>query len=126
MADPLQKPTLWQQLTDVGRSIIDLGRNLQGKDPLYPPDDTDDPQLPLMLSAPAAHGENAQLLTQHTPGWQIPHPSHLPVPTYAPAMTAFGIVFIALGAVTQWPLSVIGAFIFFLAIGKWIGELLHD
>ena len=45
---------------------------------------------------------------------------------YAPSMTAFGIVFIALGAVTKWPLSVIGAVIFVFAIAKWIGELLHD
>jgi hypothetical protein len=39
-------------------------------------------------------------------------------------MIAFGIVFIALGAVTVWPLSIVGAFIFVFALAKWIGELL--
>ena len=41
-------------------------------------------------------------------------------------MTAFGIVFVALGAVTVWPLSIVGALIFVAGIAKWIGELLHD
>ncbi len=75
---------------------------------------------------PAKNFEDAQLLTQHTRGWNIPSPSRLAAPSYAPAMTAFGIVFIAVGAVTKWPLSVIGAVIFVAAIAKWIGELLHD
>ncbi len=56
----------------------------------------------------------------------MPGPARLAAPSYAPAMTSFGIVFIALGAVTKWPLSVIGAIIFVLAIAMWIGELLHD
>ena len=127
MAEPPQKATLWQQLVGLGRSVAEFGRILEGK-AVSSSSNNDLPpelQLPLMLPAPAKHAENAQLLTQHTPGWHIPHPTHLPVPTYAPAMTAFGIVFIALGAVTVWPLSVIGAVIFFLAIAKWIGELLH-
>ena len=128
MAEPDQKSTLWQQFVAIGRSLAGLGRAREGKDLSSPSNDDLPPefQLPLMLPAPARHAENPQLLTQHTPGWHIPNPTHLPVPTYAPAMTAFGIVFIALGAVTMWPLSVIGAVIFFLAIGKWIGELLHD
>lgn len=128
MADPSQKPSLWQQLAGLGRSLVDLGRILEGKNLSSPSNDALPPelQLPLMLPAPTAHAENPQLLTQHTPGWHVPHPFHLPVPTYAPAMTAFGIVFIALGAVTIWPLSVVGAVIFILAIAKWIGELLHD
>jgi hypothetical protein len=84
------------------------------------------PVAPLALPTPAAHFESAQLLTQHTPGWHRPNPATLAAPSYAPSMTAFGIVFIALGAVTKWPLSVIGALIFVLALAKWIGELLHD
>ncbi len=70
--------------------------------------------------------DSSKPLGEHTPGWHTPHPSKLAVPSYAPAMTAFGIVFIALGAVTMWPVSVIGAAILVLAIAKWIGELLHD
>lgn len=126
MADPSPKPTLWQQLTGIGRSLVDLGRALEGKAASIPADSNPELDLPLMLPAPPRHAENAQLLTQRTPGWHVPHPSHLPVPTYAPAMTAFGIVFIALGAVTVWPVSLIGAVIFFAAIAKWIGELLYD
>ena len=64
-------------------------------------------------------------LSTHRAGTSLILPACL-YPTYAPAMTAFGIVLIALGAVTVWPLSVIGAVIFVLAIAKWIGELLHD
>ena len=133
-----QRSSLFSALKSLGRSMVDLGRAFEGRDPLpWLTEHTDlsaasgveapqEPALPLALPAPEAHFEDAQLLTQHTPGWHIPHPTRLPVPTYAPAMTAFGIVFIALGAVTVWPLSVIGAVIFVLAIAKWIGELLHD
>lgn len=73
-----------------------------------------------------AHTAAGSLLLQHQPGWNAPHLRKLAAPTYAPAMTAFGIVFIALGAVTMWIVSVIGVLIFALAMTKWIGELLHD
>lgn len=128
MGDPLKRPSLWRQLLALGGSLAHLGRILESRNLSSPSNDASPPelQLPLMLPAPTDHAENAQLLTQHTPGWNIPHPTHLPEPTYVPPMTAFGIVFIALGAVTRWPLSVVGAVIFFLAIRKWIGELLHD
>lgn len=90
------------------------------------------PELPIVLAseppalpAPEPHFENAQLLDDHTPGWhKLPH-AVLAVPTWAPAMVAFGLVFLALGVVTMWPLSVIGAIIFVLAITKWMRELLH-
>lgn len=127
MADPSSRPTLWQQFASIARSLVELGRALEGKAASIPADSADpELEVPLMLPAPSRHDENPQLLTQHTPGWHVPHPSHLPVPTYAPSMTAFGIVFIALGGVTVWPISVIGAVIFVLAIAKWIAELLHD
>jgi hypothetical protein len=120
--------SLFSDLVKLGRSIADLVRTVKqhvaGKGNV----DTGpaEPVLPLALPTAAAHFESAQLLTQHTPGWHKPNPASLAAPSYAPAMTAFGVVFIALGAVTKWPLSVIGAFIFFLALAKWIGELLHD
>ena len=78
------------------------------------------------LADPTTNFESAQQPTEHTAGWHKPRPHALAAPSYAPAMTSFGLVFLALGAVTMWPLSVIGAIIFFLAIAKWIGELLHD
>ena len=131
------RQSLFASLKALARSLVDLGRAFQGRSPLPGPIESLDatgsdtkivrtPELPLALPEPQLHFEDAQLLTQHTPGWHVPHPTRLPVPTYAPAMTAFGIVFIALGAVTVWPLSAVGALIFVLAIAKWIGELLHD
>jgi len=130
MADAGPKtPSLFSELVKLGKSIADLVRTVrtaahggaaaEDNGPAEPP-----PQLSLPM--PAEHFEAAQLLTQHTRGWHRPNPPTLAAPSYAPSMTAFGIVFIALGAVTKWPLSVIGAVIFVFAIAKWIGELLHD
>jgi hypothetical protein len=114
-------------LVALGRSVVSLGEAFRGKRPddvPYPAEEFRD--LPLALPSGKPHFENAQLLTEHIDGWHKPHPHALAAPSYAPAMTAFGLVFLALGVVTMWPLSVIGAIIFFLAIAKWIGELLHD
>jgi hypothetical protein len=131
MGSPNHKRGVLASMLAVAHSMRNLGRAFKGEEPIIYPDDIEpapmpEPELPAMLAAPQPRAEDAQLLTQRTPGWHVPHPSRLPVPTYAPVMTAFGIVFIALGAVTVWPLSVIGAVIFVLAIAKWIGELLHD
>jgi hypothetical protein len=129
MADQdLKKPDFFASIAALGRSLSDLGRAFKGNGPLPPAQETvsNEPEHILSLPIAAEHSEAAQLLTQHTPGWHVPHPSRLPVPTYSPVMTAFGIVFIALGAVTVWPLSLVGAVIFVIAIAKWIGELLHD
>ena len=133
MADRNTSETgFFASLPKLGRSLVDLGRAFEGKSPVSvtnlpaQAESELDAGMPLALPAPEQHSEGAQLLTQHTPGWHIPHPTRLPVPTYAPVMTAFGIVFIALGAVTVWPLSIVGALIFVAGIAKWIGELLHD
>jgi hypothetical protein len=83
-------------------------------------------EIQMLLPPAAPHEEAAQVLQQRTPGWNVPRPERLPKPTYAPAMAAFGIVLLALGVVTRWPISVVGGIIFFIAIAKWIGELLHD
>lgn len=53
------------------------------------------------------------------------HPS-LPRPTYWPAALAFGITLIAWGFVTTFYISLAGVIMLFLAIGGWIGELLHE
>ena len=130
--DQLKKPTFATLFKRLVHSVAELAHVLEGKGTDGgggPADDTFEPQEPSaqhLLQAPTPHSEAAQLLTQATPGWHKPQPSALAGPSYAPAMTAFGIVFLALGAVTVWPLSVVGAFIFLLAIAKWIGELLHD
>ena len=124
MADETQNKSLFVELRSLARAIVELVRAVR---PAVSNDARgEEAPLPLMLPPPEKNFEGAQLLTQNTPGWHVPRPASLAAPTYAPAMTAFAIVFIALGAVTKWPLSVIGALIFVGAIAKWIGELLHD
>lgn len=57
-----------------------------------------------------------------------PPPAHpaLPRPSYWPAALAFGITLLAWGFVTTFYISVVGILMIFLAIGGWIGELLHE
>ncbi len=124
--EPATPQSFFRALAGLGRSLADLAQAVRGEASVDTSPHENGPPPQLALPTPQPHREDVQLLTQHTPGWHFPHPSHLAVPSYAPAMTAFGIVFIALGAVTMWPLSLIGAAIFVLAIAKWIGELLHD
>jgi hypothetical protein len=114
-------------LAALGRSLLGLGKAFTGEGPQTAAVELPDTaQEPLQLSSGTPNFESGQLLTEHTEGWHKPHPHALAAPSYAPAMTAFGLVFLALGVVTMWPLSVLGAIIFFLAIAQWIGELLHD
>jgi hypothetical protein len=128
MADlPSKSSSLSASIVQFGRALRDLIRVFEGEPRLYVADaQLPRDEVPTQLALPhgEAHSEAAQLLTQHTPGWHVPGPSTLPAPTYAPATTAFGIIFIALGAVTVWPLSVIGALIFVLGLSIWIGDLL--
>ncbi len=123
--------SLFSSLAKLGSSVADLVRTVRHDlhphdNPTLEHDAIEEPAAQLALPVAEPNFEAAQLLTQQTPGWHVPRPSALAAPSYAPAMTAFGIVFIALGAVTKWPLSMIGGIIFVLAIAKWIGELLHD
>lgn len=68
-----------------------------------------------------------QPYVDHT-GTGSPPPSHplLPRPTYWPAVLAFGITLLAFGFVTTFYISLVGVLVIFLAIGGWIGELLHE
>ncbi len=59
-------------------------------------------------------------------GWNVPQPEKLPKPTYWPAAMALGITFGVFGIVTSWAFTVVGVGLFALALGKWIGELVHD
>lgn len=124
MSDKMaQQPTFASELGELGRNLEDLVEALA---PPLSPGAQALLEAPAMLALPPAdeHTVNAQVLKEHTPGWHVPHPSKLPAPSYAPAVTAFGIVFLALGAVTMWPLSVIGAAIILLGLATWIGDLL--
>lgn len=53
------------------------------------------------------------------------HPT-LPPPTYWPAALAFAITLIAWSFVTSSLIFFVGLLFLFLAIGGWIGDLLHE
>lgn len=57
------------------------------------------------------------------PGWNEPAPDRLPVPTFAPAVMAMGIVTFAMGIVTTWYVCVVGAMTFAVAAWRWVGQL---
>ena len=63
---------------------------------------------------------------RHQSGWTDAKPERLPKATYAPAMMAFGIVFLALGLITRWYLSAVGGCAFAISVWLWVGELRND
>jgi hypothetical protein len=67
--------------------------------------------------------EHQSLETRPLTGWSIPMPERLPVPTYAPAVMAFGIVIFAMGLATAWYICLIGSAVFAVAAWRWTGEL---
>jgi hypothetical protein len=56
-------------------------------------------------------------------GWSRPRPGKLPVPTFAPAIMAFGIILFAMGLATTWYVCVVGSVVFAIAAWRWVGEL---
>ena len=56
-------------------------------------------------------------------GWSKPAPDRLPVPTFAPAVMACGIVIFAMGLATVWYVCVAGSIVFAVAAWRWTGEL---
>lgn len=60
------------------------------------------------------------------PGWNAPRPAQLPKPTYNPVIFAAGIIFLALGILTNYPVLVAGALLFVIGLARWIGELKTD
>jgi hypothetical protein len=56
-------------------------------------------------------------------GWSLPEPQRLPIPTFAPAVMAFGIVVFAMGLATVWYVCAAGSLVFALAAWRWVGEL---
>jgi hypothetical protein len=128
MVDRASKaPSLFSSVSHLGRAVRDLFRTIKDKESSLATNAEahhEEVETSLASRQNEPNSEVEELLPQPKPGWHVPVPSTLPVPTYAPVMIAFGIVFIALGAVTVWPLSIVGAFIFVFALAKWIGELL--
>jgi hypothetical protein len=67
--------------------------------------------------------EHQALDDKRLAGWSRPRPDTLPVPTFAPAIMAFGIVMFAMGLATTWYVCLIGSVIFAIAAWRWTGEL---
>ncbi|HTU43996.1 MAG TPA: hypothetical protein VMF91_02980 [Bryobacteraceae bacterium] len=57
------------------------------------------------------------------PGWSEPKPDRLPIPTFAPAVMALGVVIFAMGLATVWYVCVVGSLVFAVAAWRWGGEL---
>ena len=66
------------------------------------------------------------LTSKLLPGWHLPAPEGLPVPTFAPAIMAMGIVFFVMGIVTTWYVCVAGIIVFAVATWLWVAELQGD
>lgn len=77
----------------------------------------------IAISAPGAILNTQALESELLPGWSTPRPDRLPVPTFAPAIMAMGIVLFAMGLVTTWYVCAVGAMIFAVATWRWVGEL---
>jgi FtsZ-interacting cell division protein ZipA len=56
-------------------------------------------------------------------GWNKPMPDQLPVPTFTPAIMAFGIVLFAMGLATVWYVCLVGSLVFAVAARRWVGVL---
>ena len=87
---------------------------------------TDPESLKSQAAEPATVEEvlrNQNLESRTLEGWSEPEPRRLPMPTYAPAVMAFGIVVFALGLATIWYVCLAGAVVFAVAAWLWVGEL---
>jgi hypothetical protein len=67
--------------------------------------------------------EHQSLASAPLEGWSVPEPARLPIPTYAPAIMALGIVLFAMGLATVWYVCVVGSLVFTIAAWRWTGEL---
>ncbi len=67
--------------------------------------------------------EHQSLTDIHLDHWSVPEPARLPIPTYAPAIMAFGIVLFAMGLATIWYVCVVGSIVFAIAAWRWTAEL---
>ncbi len=63
------------------------------------------------------------LASNRLAGWTVPMPEKLPIPTFVPAVMAFGIVVFAMGLATVWYVCVVGALVFAVAAWRWTAEL---
>ncbi len=77
---------------------------------------------PMMLEVLAhQHLESPRL-----EGWNEPRPGKLPLPTFAPAIMAFGIIMFAMGLATTWYVCLVGSLIFAVSAWRWTAELQEE
>jgi hypothetical protein len=60
------------------------------------------------------------------PGWSVPKPARIPKPTAWPAALALAIALVGWGLITSAVLLAIGAALFVVALGGWIGDIRHE
>jgi hypothetical protein len=59
-------------------------------------------------------------------GWNRSLPEHLPEPTIAPGLFAFGVMLLGWGLVSSPPVTLVGGVVLFVALVEWIREVWHD
>jgi hypothetical protein len=60
------------------------------------------------------------------PGWNTTFPEHLPQPTPAPALFAFGVTLLGWGLISTPLLVLVGGSLLFTALLHWVAEIWHD
>ncbi len=74
---------------------------------------------------PAADQRPPAAQAETKPGWQRLEHVTVPRPTYWPAVLALGVTFLAWGLISSMLISAAGLLLLVVALGGWIGELLH-
>jgi len=62
---------------------------------------------------------------QVRPGWSLPRPAELPIPSYWPAVLALAVMLVFWGLVSSLIITVVGLALFALGLAGWIGDLRH-
>jgi hypothetical protein len=69
-----------------------------------------------------SHGDSEQ----YPDRWYPPRPEELAKPTYWPLILSVGITLLAWGAVTSYPLSLLGLAMSVIALINWIGDIRRE
>jgi len=71
-------------------------------------------------------GHKHEAPTNLPPGWTLPNPDEIPLPTYWPVVLGVGIVLMAFGVVTTFLVSLIGLILFLIALFGWLGDIQNE
>jgi hypothetical protein len=61
-----------------------------------------------------------------SPDWNTPRPEVLPLPTWWPAATAFGLTLVGWGLISSLLILGIGMIVFLISLAGWIGDIRHE